>query len=106
MATNLSQRIEELARQVATDQIAQDIANNEKFAPKTAVSDLERLVILELKVNELISVCWTESKVEQITITTSTSTSEMSERLTALENKLNELIESAWVEEKVEPLRL
>ena len=106
MATNLSQRIEELARQVATDQIAQDIANNEKFAPKTAVSDLERLVILELKVNELISVCWTESKVEQITITPSTSTSEMSERLTALENKLNELIESAWVEEKVEPLSL
>ena len=106
MAINLTERIEDLARQIAIDQVAQDIKNKQEFAPKTAVSDLERLIILELKLNELIAVAWTENKVEQLTIKTSVSTSEMSSRLTTVENKLNELIASAWVEEKVEPLSI
>ena len=106
MATDLTERIEDLARQIAIDQVAQDIKNKQEFAPETAVSDLERLIILELKLNELIAVAWTENKVEQLTIKTSVSTSEMSSRLTTVENKLNELIASAWVEEKVEPLSI
>ena len=59
MATNLTERIEDLARQIAVDQVAQDINNNQKFAPKASVE--ERLTALEAKLNELISVAWTLS---------------------------------------------
>ena len=64
MATNLTERIEDLARQIAVDQVAQDINNNQKFAPKVSVE--ERLTALEAKLNELISVAWKESAVEPL----------------------------------------
>lgn len=37
MATNLSQGVADLARQIALDQIAQDIKNNDTFAKKEDV---------------------------------------------------------------------
>lgn len=64
MATNLTERIEDLARQIALDQIAQDIGNNQKFAPKSSVE--ERLTALEAKLNELIAVAWKEAQVEPL----------------------------------------
>lgn len=63
MATNLTERIEDLARQIAIDQIAQDIGNNQKFAPKSVE---ERLTVIEAKLNELIAVAWKEASVEPL----------------------------------------
>lgn len=63
MATNLTERIEDLARQIAIDQIAQDIGNNQKFASKSVE---ERLTAIEAKLNELIAVAWKEASVEPL----------------------------------------
>ena len=63
MAINLTERIEDLARQIAIDQIAQDIGNNQKFAPKSVE---ERLTAIEAKLNELIAVAWKEASVEPL----------------------------------------
>lgn len=71
MATNLAERIEELARRIATDQVAQDIDNNSKFLKSADFADYEaRISALEAKLNELIAVAWTEEEVEQLTTTT------------------------------------
>lgn len=64
MATNLTERIEDLARQIAIDQVAQDIKNKQEFAPKSSVE--ERLTALEAKLNELIAVAWKEASVEPL----------------------------------------
>lgn len=64
MATNLTERIEDLARQIAIDQVAQDIKNKKEFAPKSSVED--RLTAIEAKLNELIAVAWKEVSVEPL----------------------------------------
>lgn len=45
MATTMSDGVAALARQIAQDQIAQDIENNAKFAQKNDLTDLEQQII-------------------------------------------------------------
>lgn len=107
MATNLAQGVADLALQMAVDQIAQDIKNNEIFAKKEDVkptSELtERLLTLEAKVSELIRVVWVESAIEPLDLSVNGSGDEsaFTVRLTALEAKVSELEIKTW---KQEPL--
>lgn len=45
MATTMSDGVAALARQIAQDQIAQDIENNAKFAQKNDLLSLEQQII-------------------------------------------------------------
>lgn len=107
MATNLSQGVADLARQIALDQIAQDIKNNDTFAKKEDVQSQSettaRLLTLEAKVSELIRVVWVESEVEPLTLSVAGEEDESAfeVRLQALESKVAELESKTW---KQEPL--
>lgn len=107
MATNLSQGVADLARQIALDQIAQDIKNNDTFAKKEDVQSQSettaRLLTLEAKVSELIRVVWVESEVEPLTLSVAGEKDESAfeVRLQALESKVAELESKTW---KQEPL--
>lgn len=107
MATTLAQGVADLARQIAIDQIAQDIKNNETFAKKEDVASSSeltaRLLTLESKVSELIRVAWVESEVEPLTLDVSSDSDDnaFSVRLAALESKVSELEQKTW---KQEPL--
>lgn len=105
MAT-LQQRIEDLARQVALDQITQDIENEQKFAKKDEVGTNEttnRLLALEEKVSRLIAVAWVQEKVEPLSLRTNDSSNPDLDaydvRLSDLEAKVSELIEKTWKQE-------
>lgn len=70
MAT-LQKRIEDLAKQVALDQITQDIENEQKFVKKDDIGTDEtvnRLLALEEKVSRLIAVVWVQEKVEPLSL--------------------------------------
>lgn len=107
MATNLSKGVADLARQIALDQIAQDIKNNDTFAKKEDVQSQSettaRLLTLEAKVSELIRVVWVESEVEPLTLSVAGEEDESAfeVRLQALESKVAELESKTW---KQEPL--
>lgn len=97
MAT-LQKRIEDLARQVALDQIAQDIDNEQKFARKDDVVSteaIERLMTLEGKVARLIRICWVQEEVKPLTLQVSDEANNdpFLVRLSSLEEKVSELIE-------------
>lgn len=103
MAT-LQKRIEDLARQVALDQIAQDIDNEQKFARKDDVVSteaIERLMTLEGKVARLISICWVQEEVKPLTLQVSDEANNdpFLVRLSSLEEKVSELIEKTWKQE-------
>lgn len=103
MAT-LQQRIEDLARQVALDQIAQDIDNEQKFARKDDVVSteaIERLMTLEEKVARLIGICWVQEEVKPLTLPVSDEANNdpFLVRLSSLEEKVSELIEKTWKQE-------
>lgn len=103
MAT-LEQRISDLARKVAQDQIKQDIENNEKFVHKDEIGgglDLSnRLLVLEGQVSRLISITWKEEQIEPLSLqTNSDSDDAFSVRLSALETKVQELIDKTWKQE-------
>lgn len=105
MAT-LQQRIEDLARQVALDQITQDIENEQKFAKKDEVGTNEttnRLLAIEEKVSRLIAVAWVQEKVEPLSLRTKDSSNPDLDaydvRLSDLEAKVSELIEKTWKQE-------
>lgn len=70
MATNLSQAVADLARHIATDQVAQDMKNNSTFATKEEVNALSaRLSAVEEKLQELISVAWVQQQVLPLSLT-------------------------------------
>ena len=104
MAT-LEQRISDLARKVAQDQIKQDIENNEKFVHKDEIGgglDLSnRLLVLEGQVSRLISITWKEEPIEPLSLQTNSDSDEdaFSVRLSALETKVQELIDKTWKQE-------
>lgn len=103
MAT-LQKRIEDLARQVALDQIAQDIDNEQKFARKDDVVSteaIERLMTLEGKVVRLIRICWVQEEVKPLTLQVSDEANNdpFLVRLSSLEEKVSELIEKTWKQE-------
>lgn len=103
MAT-LQKRIEDLARQVALDQIAQDIDNEQKFARKDDVVSteaIERLMTLEGKVARLIRICWVQEEVKPLTLQVSDEANNdpFLVRLSGLEEKVSELIEKTWKQE-------
>lgn len=103
MAT-LQKRIEDLARQVALDQIAQDIDNEQKFARKDDVVSteaIERLMTLEGKVARLIRICWVQEEVKPLTLQVSdeANNDQFLVRLSSLEEKVSELIEKTWKQE-------
>ena len=106
MATNLSDSVAALARQIAVDQIAQDIDNEQKFAKKEDVagsSELTaRLLTLESKVTELIQKCWVQEVVEPLSLSVQPSGGQedaFSVRLSALEAKVSELQTKTWKQE-------
>lgn len=105
MAT-LQQRIEDLTRKIALDQITQDIENAQKYATKDEVDTGEttnRLLTLEEKVNRLIAVSWVQEKVEPLSLRTSDNSNPNLDafdvRLADLEAKVQELIEKTWKQE-------
>lgn len=108
MATNLSQEVAALARQVALDQIKQDIKNNETFAQKKDVEGASqttaRLLALEASVTELIRKAWVQEKVEPLSLAVASDEGEdaFSVRLSALEAKVAELQAKAWVQEALD----
>lgn len=104
MATTFSGSVADLAKQIALDQIAQDIANEEKFVKKgeDQGSSADRLLVLEDKVQELIQKVWAESKIDLLTLDTTTTATEKTAfevRLAALEAKVEELRSKAWKQE-------
>ena len=100
MATNLSGSVAELARQIALDQITQDIENEQKFVKKSDQgSSVDRLLTLESKVTELIQKVWAEAPIAPLTLDTTTTDTEQTAfevRLTALEEKVEELRSKTW----------
>lgn len=106
MAT-LEQRVSDLARKVAQDQIKQDIENNEKFVHKNEIEvggwlDLSnRLLVLEGQVSRLIPIVWKELPIEPLSLQTNSDSDEdaFSVRLSALETKVQELIDKTWKQE-------
>lgn len=107
MATNLSDAVASLARQIATDQVAQDITIAATYATKSEVKPQSettaRLLTLEAKVTELIRVVWAESEVEPLSLSVKGEANEsaFAVRLAALEEKVAELEDKTW---KQEPL--
>jgi hypothetical protein len=103
MATNLSGSVAELARQIALDQITQDIENEQKFVKKSDQgSSVDRLLTLESKVTELIQKVWAEAPIAPLTLDTTTTDTEQTAfevRLTALEEKVEELRSKTWKQE-------
>lgn len=103
MATNLSGSVAELARQIALDQITQDIENEQKFVKKSDQgSSVDRLLTLESKVTELIQKVWAEAPIAPLTLDTTTTDTEQTAfevRLTALEEKVEELQSKTWKQE-------
>lgn len=103
MATNFSGSVAELARQIALDQITQDIENEQKFVKKSDQgSSVDRLLTLESKVTELIQKVWAEAPIAPLTLDTTTTDTEQTAfevRLTALEEKVEELRSKTWKQE-------
>lgn len=103
MATNLSGSVAELARQIALDQITQDIENEQKFVKKSDQgSSVDQLLTLESKVTELIQKVWAEAPIAPLTLDTTTTDTEQTAfevRLTALEEKVEELRSKTWKQE-------
>lgn len=103
MATTLSGSVAELARQIALDQITQDIENEQKFVKKSDQgSSVDRLLTLESKVTELIQKVWAEAPIAPLTLDTTTTDTEQTAfevRLTALEEKVEELRLKTWKQE-------
>lgn len=103
MATNLSGSVAELARQIALDQITQDIENEQKFVKKSDQgSSVDRLLTLESKVTELIQKVWAEAPIAPLTLDTTTTDTEQTAfevRLAALEEKVEELRSKTWKQE-------
>lgn len=103
MATNFSGSVAELARQIALDQITQDIENDQKFVKKSDQgSSVDRLLTLESKVTELIQKVWAEAPIAPLTLDTTTTDTEQTAfevRLTALEEKVEELRSKTWKQE-------
>lgn len=104
MAT-MSESVAALARQIALDQITQDLENEEKFVKKTDQgSSTDRLLVLEDKVSELIEKVWAESEIAPLaldTATTETETTAFEVRLKALEEKVVELQQKTWKQEEL-----
>ena len=103
MATTFSGSVAELARQIALDQITQDIENEQKFVKKSDQgSSVDRLLTLESKVTELIQKVWAEAPIAPLTLDTTTTNTEQTAfevRLTALEEKVEELRSKTWKQE-------
>lgn len=101
MATTLSDSVAALARQVALDQITQDLDNAQKFVSKADQASItNRLLVLEDKVTELITKVWAESEIEPLTLNTSSADASAFEvRLSALEKKVEELRVKTWKQE-------
>lgn len=103
MATNFSGSVAELARQIALDQITQDIENEQKFVKKSDQgSSVDRLLTLESKVTELIQKVWAEAPIAPLTLDTTTTDTEQTAfevRLAALEEKVEELRSKTWKQE-------
>lgn len=103
MATTFSGSVAELARQIALDQITQDIENEQKFVKKSDQgSSVDRLLTLESKVTELIQKVWAEAPIAPLTLDTTTTDTEQTAfevRLTALEEKVEELRSKTWKQE-------
>lgn len=103
MATTFSGSVAELARQIALDQITQDIENEQKFVKKSDQgSSVGRLLTLESKVTELIQKVWAEAPIAPLTLDTTTTDTEQTAfevRLTALEEKVEELRLKTWKQE-------
>lgn len=103
MATTFSGSVAELARQIALDQITQDIENEQKFVKKSDQgSSVDRLLTLESKVTELIQKVWAEAPIAPLTLDTTTTDTEQTAfevRLTALEEKVEELRLKTWKQE-------
>lgn len=103
MATNFSGSVAELARQIALDQITQDIENDQKFVKKSDQgSSVDRLLTLESKVTELIQKVWAEAPIAPLTLDTTTTDTEQTAfevRLAALEEKVEELRSKTWKQE-------
>lgn len=77
MATTFSGSVAELARQIALDQITQDIENEQKFVKKSDQgSSVDRLLTLESKVTELIQKVWAEAPIAPLTLDTTTTDTE------------------------------
>ena len=106
MAT-LEQRVSDLARKVAQDQIKQDIENNEKFVHKNEIEGVgwldlsNRLLVLEDQVSRLIQIVWKELPIEPLSLQTNSDSDEdaFSVRLSALETKVQELVDKTWKQE-------
>ena len=103
MATTFSGSVAELARQIALDQITQDIENEQKFVKKSDQgSSVDRLLTLESKVTELIQKVWAEAPIAPLTLDTTTTDTEQTAfevRLAALEEKVEELRSKTWKQE-------
>ena len=100
MADSLSQGVTDLARQIALDQIAQDIAFNEKLNKINEA--VTRLIALESKVRELIAKGWFQESVQDLSYTIPTVDVDLiSARIDALETKIEELQAKAWVQEEL-----
>lgn len=103
MATTFSGSVAELARQIALDQITQDIENEQKFVKKSDQgSSVDRLLTLESKVTELIQKVWAEAPIAPLTLDTTTTDTEQTAfevRLAALEEKVEELRLKTWKQE-------
>ena len=99
MATNLSQGVADLARQIAQDQIAQDIAFNAKLNKFNEA--VTRLIALESKVRELIAKGWFQESVSDLSysIPSDTDVDLITARIDTLEQKITELQAKAWVQE-------
>lgn len=103
MATTFSGSVAALARQIALDQITQDIENEQKFVKKSDQgSSVDRLLTLESKVTELIQKVWAEAPIAPLTLDTTTTDTEQTAfevRLAALEEKVEELRSKTWKQE-------
>lgn len=71
MATNLSQGVADLARQIAVDMVAKEMEIQQANQQIAALTD--RISALESKLNELISVAWTEAEVTPLSQPATTS---------------------------------
>ena len=100
MAT-MSEGIENLAREIAKDQIAQDIKFNEKLNQQA--QSIARLLALEARVKRLIDIVWAEEKIDQLTLSVDSTTGDGAflVRLQALESKVHELETKSWKQEKL-----
>lgn len=94
---SLDQRLRDLTRKLAEDQIAQDIDFNGKLA--AVQQNASRLLALESKVRELIAKCWVQESVAPLDESPQGGSLDFSERLLALETKVSELQKKAWVQE-------